>query len=111
MRSIASSMVSPCATSAFDGGVDRRARRIDRGRERIEHEAADRQRLRSFDQDVRIFAAVDLERTQQRVGIIIHLEAVVLLEIRDGLRLLLEDHEPVRVLERGDRARPTCNSR
>src|SRR3546814_6034828 len=37
--------------------------------------------------------------------IVVHFEAVVVLEVRDRLRLLLKDDEPVRVFERRDRAR------
>src|SRR3546814_8180536 len=78
------------------------ARPIYGGRKRIEHEAADRQRFRALDQDIGIFAAVDLERPQQGVGVIVHLEAVVLFEIGDRFGLLLKDDEPVRILERRD---------
>src|SRR3546814_6400633 len=79
-------------------------RGIERRRIGIEHQTAHREHLGPLDEHVRIFGAISFQRPHHRFDRIIHVEAVELLEVRDGLGLLLKDQEPVAVLERRDRS-------
>src|SRR3546814_16867101 len=66
--------------------------------------SSDLEHLWPLDEHVRIFGAISFQRPHHRFDRIIHVEAVELLEVRDGLGLLLKDQEPVAVLERRDRS-------
>ena len=86
---------------SIDGSEGLRRAREQGRRVLIEHKPADGFDLGPFDEHLGIVVARALEAADQRLGPVIHVEALGGLEVGNGLGLLLEDQHPVAVLERG----------